>query len=110
MRKKKLLFNITRKDLTWQYYKGEGGGGQKKNKTENACRCSHKPSGAVGKAEDTRSKPKNRKLAFERMCATEDFESWVKLEADCRLGRVKIEYKDAKGNWVEKTLSSQLDP
>lgn len=90
MRSKRLWFSVTTRDCHWTYYRGSGSGGQKRNKTENAARCTHKPSGAVGCAEDTRSKEKNKALAFERMAKTDEFQSWLKLKIEAGLGNVEI--------------------
>ena len=81
--KRELLFSIhkTDKSLRWDYYKGSGKGGQKRNKTENCCRCTHLPSGSVGKSEEGRSKEQNKKRAFRRMAETEEFMKWVRIEA-----------------------------
>ena len=72
MDEKKLLFSVTAKDCRWDYYRGSGKGGQKRNKTSSAVRCTHTASGAVGKAEDTDSQVKNKKLAFTRMAKSNE--------------------------------------
>lgn len=81
---KELLFSVTAKDCRWDYYRGSGAGGQHRNKTESAVRCTHLASGAVGQAEDDRSQHKNKRLAFERMAKTKKFQSWARMEA-CRV-------------------------
>jgi len=83
MKKRELLFSIQKNDksLRWDYYRGSGKGGQKRNKTENCCRCTHLPSGAVGKSEEGRSKEQNKKRAFRRMAESEEFRKWVRIEA-----------------------------
>jgi len=80
---KTLLFSITKdsKDLRWDYYRGTGKGGQKRNKTENCCRVTHTPSGAVGKSEEGRSKEQNRKKAFRKMAESKEFQNWARVEA-----------------------------
>ena len=113
---KELLFSLTASDFEWDYFRGTGAGGQKKNKTSSAVRCRHLASGASGKAEDTRSQRENKKLAFARMAASEAFQKWVRIEA-CRVTgklalieewvdremrvNLKIEKKDENGRWVE---------
>ena len=52
---KKLLFSVTAADCRFDYYRGSGKGGQKRNKTSSAVRCTHIASGAVGASDDTRS-------------------------------------------------------
>jgi protein subunit release factor B len=116
MSKKKLLFSVTKSDCRWDYYRGSGKGGQKRNKTENCCRCTHLLSGAVGKSEEGRSKEKNRKAAFGRMARSQKFQDWVRIEASRRSGEraeienrversmspenIRSEVKDDKGRWV----------
>jgi protein subunit release factor B len=85
---KELLFSVTRKDCRFDYYRGSGKGGQKRNKTDNCCRCTHIDSGAVGKSEEGRSKEHNRRLAFERMAETDIFKKWHKIEISRRLGHL----------------------
>lgn len=114
--KKKLLFSVTAKDCRWDYYRGTGKGGQKRNKTENCCRCTHLASGAVGKAEDGKSKEHNKKTAFKRMVSTKKFKDWLRLESSRATGELaaiqekvdammhesnlKIEGKDEEGRWI----------
>lgn len=83
---KELLFSVTKDDCRWDYYRGSGKGGQKKNKTSSAVRCTHIESGAVGQAEDTRSQLKNKQLAFERMAQTDKFVAWHKMKVAKMLG------------------------
>jgi protein subunit release factor B len=84
MRKK--LFSVTAADCKFDYFRGPGKGGQKRNKTSNAVRCTHKASGAVGVATDTRSQYKNKQLAFERMAKSREFKQWHKIEVAKRTG------------------------
>jgi len=88
MKTKKLLFSVTAKDCRWDYYKGKGGGGQKKNKTENCCRCTHIASGAVGRSEQGRSKEQNKKKAFLRMAESENFKMWHRIEVAKQTGEL----------------------
>jgi protein subunit release factor B len=110
----KLLFSVTASDCRFDYYRGTGAGGQKKNKTSSACRCTHILSGAVGQAEDDRSQHVNKRLAFGRMAATAKFKAWHTVEVARRTGelkrieeqiefdmqhRIKVEVQD-NGRWV----------
>jgi len=126
MQDKELLFSITRKDCDWQFIKGTGKGGQKRNKTSNAVRCTHRDSGAVGFSDDTRSQATNRELAFERMAQTSVFKNWHRLEVSRRTGeerrreeeaakrveqemkKIKIEIKE-NNNWVTVDKEDILD-
>ena len=124
MTKKELLFSLTAKDFRFDTYRGSGKGGQKRNKTESAVRCTHIASGAVGQAEDTRSQHKNKQLAFARMATTEKFQKWCRIEAARVTGKLaqieewvdhelevntKVEKKDENGRWVEWKSSVELD-
>lgn len=112
---KEKLFSITKSDCTFKYYKGSGGGGQKKNKTENCCQCTHKNSKAQAASEEGRSKDFNTRNAFKKMTQTKEFKAWIRLEAarqtgelrkienqvDKEMKRIKVEYKD-NGLWVKE--------
>lgn len=92
--KKQLLFSVTAKDCRWDYYRGSGAGGQKRNKTSNCCRCTHLDSGAVGTGESGRSKEQNKQLAFRKMAQSEKFKQWQKMEVLRITGELnKIEQK-----------------
>jgi protein subunit release factor B len=114
---KTLLFSITANDCEWDYTRGSGKGGQKKNKTSSAVRCRHLPSGAIGYAEDSRSQHLNKRSAFVRMADTKEFKNWHKIEIARRTGELaemerriekeihnpkitKIEGKNEEGQWV----------
>lgn len=112
----KLLFSITAKDCRWDYFRGTGAGGQKRNKTSSGVRCTHVASGAVGQSDDTRSQHQNKRIAFERMAKSEKFKAWHKMECARRLGieqeirdrvdelmrpwNLKVEVRE-DGEWVE---------
>lgn len=112
---KELLFSVTEKDCRFDYYRGTGKGGQKRNKTSSACRCTHLASGAVGQSDDTRSQIKNRSIAFRRMVESDTFKKWHRLETARRTGLIaqaeeaveramrpgnlRVEGKDEKGLW-----------
>lgn len=98
---KNLLFKVTAKDCEWEYYRGSGKGGQKVNKTSNAVRCRHKPSGAVGQSHDTRYRIQNKRLAFKRMAHTKEFQNWLKLEVAKLTG-----IEDAAKKYAEKEIDS----
>ena len=83
---KKLLFSVTAKDCDWSYTKGTGAGGQKRNKTSSAVHCRHKPSGAYGYSEASRSQHENKRDAFVKMANTKEFQHWNKMEAMRRMG------------------------
>jgi protein subunit release factor A len=116
---RELLVRVTAKDCRWDYFRGSGKGGQKKNKKDNAVRCTHQASGAVGKSEEGRSQLQNKKKAFVRMAKTKEFNNWVRVEAArasgvlrdieenvekaMRPNNIKIEVKK-EGRWVENDI------
>lgn len=111
---KELLFSVTKKDCRFDFYKGSGAGGQKRNKTSNCCRCTHLASGAVGKSEEGRSKDQNTKKAFKRMAESDKFQNWIRLEVsrvtgklqeieravDKSMEKVAIEIQE-EGKWIK---------
>ena len=118
---RELVVSVTAADCRFDYYRGSGAGGQHRNKTDSACRCTHEPSGAVGTAQDTRSQHENRRLAFGRMARSERFQKWLKLEVARRTGaelavkesveramqpkNLRVEGKTERGTWSEEAIS-----
>jgi protein subunit release factor A len=114
--KKELLFSVTAKDCDWQYFRSGGPGGQNVNKVASGVRCIHRASGSVGQATDTRDQRQNRQLAFGRMCTTDQFKAWHRIETARRQGlldsiekeveedmnphNIRVEHK-VDGKWVE---------
>jgi protein subunit release factor B len=86
---KELLFSVTASDCEWQYMRGTGAGGQKRNKTDTKVRCIHPPSGAVAESDITRSQHQNKRDAFVKMINTKEFKAWHKIECAKRLGTLK---------------------
>ena len=107
MGKKTRWFSVTASDCRWDVFRGSGDGGQKKQKTSSGVRCVHEPSGAEGKATDSRHQNVNRKTAFERMAATPEFKSWLQLKIDAGLGRVEIQETSEKGNPITRKLGME---
>jgi len=113
-KERKLLFSVTKDDCEWSYTKGTGAGGQKRNKTSSAVHCHHRPSGARGYSEASRSQLDNKRDAFVKMANTKEFQHWNRMEAMRRLGvlseidrkveeelrHVKIEIR-VDGRWTE---------
>ena len=121
MMKKKLLFSVTKDDCKWDYFRCSGAGGQKVNKTSSGVRCTHPPSGAIGKSCEERSQPANRKIAFKRMAETKEFKTWHKLECaritgkldqverevERQMRNIKVEVKE-DGIWTEVDKNDPL--
>ena len=118
MSDKKPLFTVTARDCEWSYTKGSGNGGQKKNKTSSAVHCMHRPSGAHGYSEASRSQADNKQEAFQKMYESVEFQRWLNLEFMKRSGemaeierkvqqeltKVKTEIK-IDGVWTEVSVS-----
>lgn len=88
------LFSVTKKDFTFKETKGSGNGGQARNKTSSAMRCTHPPSGAVGYSEASRSQAENKRIAFEKCTNSPEFQRWLKVEtarATGELARLEAE-------------------
>lgn len=97
MKKKERLFKLTDKDFKFQFVRGRGTGGQKKNKTSSACIAMHEPSGAQGYCEDYRESHRNKRLAFARLTETKEFKSWLNLKIEAAMGHIEIEEPDDFG-------------
>ena len=119
---RQLVFSVTAADCEWSYTRGTGNGGQKKNKTNSAVHCIHRPSGAHGYFEGSRSQAQNRREAFVRMVETEEFKKWRTMEFARRTGaQAAIEEKVARemnkirvdvkqdGKWVSVDKDAILD-
>src|SRR5690554_4012566 len=105
--KKERMFRMTDKDFDFKFTIGTGNGGQNKQKTLTACHCSHKGSGAAGYAQDARDQLTNKRLAFERMVATKEFQAWLKMKIDAGNGKIEIEETDKSGNMVKRLVSHE---
>lgn len=86
--KKELLFSVTKEDCRWDYFRCPGPGGQKVNKASSGVRCTHPPSGAVGQSCDERIQSLNKKIAFQRMAQTKEFQHWHEMEVARRTGQL----------------------
>lgn len=55
---------ITKKDLRVEFFRSSGKGGQHRNKTDTACRITHKPTGITAESTNSRSQADNRSSAW----------------------------------------------
>jgi protein subunit release factor A len=106
---KQLLFSVTAKDCRWDYYVGSGCGGQKRNKTANCVRCTHKASGAVGKSEKGRSQRQNKEKAFVHMVNTKQFKEWHRVEVMKRAGEMALIEQKVEKMMTEIRVEGKVD-
>ncbi|MBU1885947.1 PCRF domain-containing protein [Patescibacteria group bacterium] len=59
------VIKINDDDLTWEFMRSGGAGGQSVNKTSSAVRLTHNPSGIVVNARQERKQAQNRQIALE---------------------------------------------
>ena len=108
---KEILFSVTASDCDFQYMRGTGPGGQKRNKTESKVRCVHRASGAMGESDETRNQHQNKRIAFRKMAESKTFKIWHRIECSKRMGTfydieeqmqekyIKVEGK-VDGKWI----------
>lgn len=112
---REVLFTVTRKDLEVTWYCSPGPGGQKKNKTANACRIAHRESGAVVTAQERRERSQNQKAALRRLAGHPKFLAWWRrrvfeilnretleeaVEREMAPANVRVEVQGPDGRWV----------
>lgn len=59
--------HLTKKDFTIEWFSGQGGGGQYRNKHQNCCRITHIETGLRAQGTDHRERPANQKDAFNKL-------------------------------------------
>lgn len=59
--------DIDPRDLSWQFTRGSGKGGQNRNKRDSVAVLTHLPTGIVVRAEDERTQGANRSIALDRL-------------------------------------------
>ena len=118
------LMSVTKKDFRFDYFRGTGAGGQKRNKTSSGVRCTHIETGACGVSDETRSQHQNKALAFRKCVESDKFQRWLKIASLKRIGvlhdvdaivnglmkdaNLKLEIKDENGRWKEVPYSTPL--
>ncbi len=58
------IIGTTKKDLRVQFFRASGKGGQHRNKTDTACRMTHKVTGISAESTDSRSQASNKSKAW----------------------------------------------
>jgi protein subunit release factor A len=61
---RELIFSATRKDFDVDWFSGTGGGGQHRNKHQNCCRITHRPTGIRAQSTEYKSREQNKRAAF----------------------------------------------
>ena len=108
---------LTKKDLQISWFSGgPGHGGQHRNKHDNCCRLYHEKSGAKAQGTEERSRERNLRRAFERLCQTAQMRFWFAkkvyeirqretleqtVEKDITPSNLKYEIKNEEGKWVQ---------
>lgn len=88
---RKRLFSVKIEDCRVDNFTVGGNGGGGKDTSNTGVRVTHEPSGATGRATDTRSGHKNRVLAFRRMGESDTFVRWARAESARLLGQPTID-------------------
>ncbi len=85
---------LKKEDVEEKVTKGWGPGGQSVNKTSNAVRLKHLPTGATVKVHESRSLERNREIAWKRLA--EEVDAEVNGEGSVReqIKRLEKEHKD----------------
>ena len=104
------ILSLTRKDFDVQTFRSGGPGGQHQNKRDTGVRIKHGASGAIGESRTERSQYRNRVKALERLAATREFKSWVRLRGSVVEDRMTqaMQRKNLRidvvedGRWVEQ--------
>ena len=91
MKARQKLFSVSIHDCRVDTFTVGGNGGGGKDTSNTGVRVKHEPSGAEGRATDTRSQLGNKRLAFRRMAESKQFQSWARLKAAEMNGTPSIE-------------------
>jgi protein subunit release factor B len=98
---RELLFTVNKNDCEWDYFRASGHGGQHRDKTSNAVRCTHKPSSASATCQEHREQSKNKQVAFRKVAESKEFQAWARIEAQKKMG-IQAE--------IEKRVDEMMKP
>ena len=78
---KEHILSLTKKDFNIQTFKSGGKGGQSQNKTDSGVRIIHIQTGLQGESRDGKSQHQNKKIAFNRLVNSNEFQNWLKIKS-----------------------------
>jgi protein subunit release factor A len=100
MKNRELQITVKIEDCKVDTFTVGGHGGSGKDTSNTGVRITHEPSGAVGKATDSRSQGQNKILAFRRMGESQAFRNWARTE----VRRILI------GKTIEQEVEEMMKP
>jgi protein subunit release factor B len=77
---KQLLFSITPEDCEFETFRSGGKGGGNQNSRSTGVRWTHRPSGAVGEARDSRHQHQNKLSAWRRMATSPKMVAYIRAK------------------------------
>lgn len=101
--------HLTKKDFKLEWFSGQGGGGQHRNKHQNCCRITHIESGLRTQGTSNRERPANQKEAFQKLARM--VISWYNADENVKreLSTERVRTYHAEDNRVYDHASGETD-